>query len=199
MVGNVGYAMHPMGVTRASQTGGFGLGIPANAEHKEAAFLLMQWLTSKEGDLAVAMAGGNPSRFSTYQNAELNEKFPWSATFGDFVDEAVFSPDGQRLACIGVENKQHRIVVDGKTWADGYDMAWQPVFSPDSQHAAAKVEKDGKFTIIVDGKPLKETFERVWDPIFSPDSQHVLVRALEGRGADTVYTRTVMPLSTVLG
>ncbi|MEM9427214.1 MAG: extracellular solute-binding protein [Pseudomonadota bacterium] len=88
VVGKVGYAMHPMGVTRASQTGGFGIGIPANAEHKEAAFLLMQWLTSKEGDLAVAMAGGNPSRFSTYQNAELNEKFPWSATFGEALEFA---------------------------------------------------------------------------------------------------------------
>ncbi|MEM8823577.1 MAG: extracellular solute-binding protein, partial [Pseudomonadota bacterium] len=88
VVGKVGYAMHPMGVTRASQTGGFGLGIPANAEHKEAAFLLMQWLTSKEGDLAVAMAGGNPSRFSTYENAELNEKFPWSATFGEALEFA---------------------------------------------------------------------------------------------------------------
>ncbi len=88
VVGKVGYAMHPMGVQRASQTGGFGLGIPANAEHKEAAFLLMQWLTSKKGDLAVAMAGGNPSRFSTYQDAALNEKYPWSATFGEALEFA---------------------------------------------------------------------------------------------------------------
>jgi multiple sugar transport system substrate-binding protein len=83
VVGKVGYAMHPMGVQRASQTGGFGLAIPKNAEHPEAAFLLMQWLTSKQGDLAVAMAGGNPSRFSTYENAELNAKYPWSSTFGE--------------------------------------------------------------------------------------------------------------------
>jgi multiple sugar transport system substrate-binding protein len=88
VVGNVGYAMHPMGEIRASQTGGFGLGIPANAENKEAAFLLMQWLTSKQGDLAVAMAGGNPSRFSTYQDAGLNEKYPWSATFGEALQYA---------------------------------------------------------------------------------------------------------------
>lgn len=83
VVGNVGYALHPEGVRRGSQTGGFGIGIPSNAQNKEAAFLLMQWLTSKEQDLAIAMAGGNPSRFSTYENAELNEKFPYSATFGE--------------------------------------------------------------------------------------------------------------------
>ncbi|WP_299875536.1 extracellular solute-binding protein [uncultured Sulfitobacter sp.] len=83
VAGKVGYALHPEGVRRGSQTGGFGIAIPRNAQNKEAAFLLMQWLTSKEGDLKVAMAGGNPSRFSTYENAELNEKFPYSATFGE--------------------------------------------------------------------------------------------------------------------
>lgn len=88
VAGNVGYAMHPMGVRRGSQTGGFGLAIPRNAENPEAAFLLMQWLTSREGDLAVAMAGGNPSRFSTYANAELNARYPWSAAFGDALAHA---------------------------------------------------------------------------------------------------------------
>ncbi len=83
VVGKVGYAMHPKGVRRGSQTGGFGIAIPKNAENKEAAFLLMQWLTSKEGDLKVAMEGGNPSRFSTYENAELNAKYPFASTFGE--------------------------------------------------------------------------------------------------------------------
>ena len=83
VAGKVGYALHPKGVRRGSQTGGFGIGIPKNAKNKEAAFLLLQWLTSKKGDLAVAMEGGNPSRFSTYENAELNAKFPYSATFGE--------------------------------------------------------------------------------------------------------------------
>jgi multiple sugar transport system substrate-binding protein len=88
VVGNASYAMHPMGVRRGSQTGGFGLAIPRNAENPEAAFLLMQWLTSKQGDLAVAMAGGNPSRFSTYANAELQAKYPWSAAFGEALQHA---------------------------------------------------------------------------------------------------------------
>ncbi|WP_299649332.1 extracellular solute-binding protein [uncultured Tateyamaria sp.] len=83
VVGKVGYAMHPEGVRRGSQTGGFGIAIPKNAENKEAAFLLMQWLTSKEGDLMVAMEGGNPSRFSTYENADLNAKYPFASTFGE--------------------------------------------------------------------------------------------------------------------
>jgi multiple sugar transport system substrate-binding protein len=83
VAGKVGYALHPEGERRGSQTGGFGIAIPKNAENKEAAFLLMQWLTSKKGDLMVAMNGGNPSRFSTYEDADLNAKYPYSATFGE--------------------------------------------------------------------------------------------------------------------
>ncbi|MEM8554606.1 MAG: extracellular solute-binding protein [Pseudomonadota bacterium] len=88
VVGNVDWALHPMGVRRGSQTGGFGIGIPSNAENKEAAFLLMQWLTSKEGDKLVALAGGNPSRFSTHQDADVNAKFPHMAVFGEALEHA---------------------------------------------------------------------------------------------------------------
>lgn len=88
VVGKVGWALHPMGTRRGSQTGGFGIGIPANAENKEAAFLLMQWLTSKEGDKLVALAGGNPSRFSTHADADVNAKFPHMATFGEALQHA---------------------------------------------------------------------------------------------------------------
>ncbi|MBO9424144.1 extracellular solute-binding protein [Labrenzia sp. R4_1] len=88
VVGKVGWAMHPMGARRGSQTGGFGIGIPKNAENKEAAFLLMQWLTSKHGDKLVAMQGGNPSRFSTHADPDVNEKFPHMATFGEALKHA---------------------------------------------------------------------------------------------------------------
>lgn len=83
VVGKVGWALHPAGVAKASQTGGFGIAIPKNAKNKEAAFLLAQWLTSKKADLLIALAGGNPSRYSTYQNAELNAKYAFSSTFGE--------------------------------------------------------------------------------------------------------------------
>ncbi|MEO0829659.1 MAG: extracellular solute-binding protein [Pseudomonadota bacterium] len=88
VVGKVGWALHPMGTRRGSQTGGFGIGIPSNAENKEAAFLLMQWLTSKKGDKLVALAGGNPSRFSTHEDADVNGKFPHMKTFGEALQHA---------------------------------------------------------------------------------------------------------------
>ncbi|EAU53024.1 sugar ABC transporter, periplasmic binding protein (y4oP) [Rhodobacterales bacterium HTCC2255] len=88
VVGKVGWAMHPMGVRRGSQTGGFGIGIPKNAENKDAAFLLMQWLTSKTGDKLTALAGGNPSRFSTHADADVNAKFPHMSIFGEALKHA---------------------------------------------------------------------------------------------------------------
>jgi multiple sugar transport system substrate-binding protein len=83
VVGKVDWAPHPKGVRRGSQTGGFGIGIPRNAENKEAAFLLMQWLTSKKADKLIALAGGNPSRYSTHADADVNAKFPHMKTFGE--------------------------------------------------------------------------------------------------------------------
>ena len=88
IAGKVGYLPHPEGVRRASQTGGFGIAIPKNAENKEAAFLLLQWLTSKEGDKLVAMEGGNPSRFSTYADAEYQAKYPYAEVFGEALEYA---------------------------------------------------------------------------------------------------------------
>lgn len=88
VVGNVGWALHPMGTRRGSQTGGFGIGIPNNANNGDAAFLLMQWLTAKAQDKAIGAAGGSPSRFSTYQDPELNRRFPHYATFAEALKHA---------------------------------------------------------------------------------------------------------------
>jgi hypothetical protein len=124
---------------------------------------------------------------------------PWSQTFGDFVTDALFSPDSQRVACLGVEKERYRVMVDGNAWPGNFDMAWKPVFSPDSQHVAAKVEQKGKYTFVVDGQPLKNTYGAAWNPVFSPDSQHIMLRAIEGSGSDAIFTRTVIPLNEILG
>lgn len=74
--GRVSYALHPKGVRRASQTGGFGLAITRTARNPDAAFLLMQWLTSKEQDKAVARHGGGPARMSTLGDADMVRMYP---------------------------------------------------------------------------------------------------------------------------
>lgn len=75
VVGRVGYAMHPKGTQYSAQSGGFALAIPKNARNKEAAFLFVQWITSKQADLKIAMLGGNINRLSTTENAEVARKY----------------------------------------------------------------------------------------------------------------------------
>ena len=74
--GKVGYARHPKATAHASQSGGLGLAIPTNARNADSAFLLMQWLTSKEQDRAVCRLGGGPTRTSTLMDEALTRQFP---------------------------------------------------------------------------------------------------------------------------
>ena len=114
------------------------------------------------------------------------------------VTDAVFSPDGKRVACLGKENEKWTVVVDGSRW-DTYDMAWQPVFSPDGKNVAAKVEKNGRYTIVVNGRPLKDEFAAAWDPVFSPDSSKILIKAIETGNNENKYFRRVMPITDIAG
>lgn len=81
VAGKVSWALHPMGARRASQSGGLGLAIPKNAKNADAAFLLMQWLTSKAQDKACTTLDGTPMRNSTLGDANLVRQYPEFITF----------------------------------------------------------------------------------------------------------------------
>ena len=74
--GKVSYVVHPKGVRYSSQSGGLGLAIPRNAKNPQAAFLLMQWLTSKAQDKTVSRLGGAPTRLSTLTDGAMVRQFP---------------------------------------------------------------------------------------------------------------------------
>ncbi len=76
VAGKVSWALHPAGTRRASQSGGLGLTIPKNAKNADASFLLLQWLTSKPQDKAVAKLGGAPMRNSTMTDTDLVCQYP---------------------------------------------------------------------------------------------------------------------------
>lgn len=76
VAGKVAYALHPRGSRQASQTGGLGLAIARTSPRADAAFLLMQWLTSKAQDKAVCLLGAAPMRQSTLRDPELLQRYP---------------------------------------------------------------------------------------------------------------------------
>jgi multiple sugar transport system substrate-binding protein len=79
----LGYALHPIKENRLSESGGFGLAIPANAQNPEPAFLFMQWMTSKETERKVIENGGAPFRMSSVSDPALQAKYPDFAVLAD--------------------------------------------------------------------------------------------------------------------
>jgi multiple sugar transport system substrate-binding protein len=142
IVGKVGWALHPKGVRRGSQTGGFGIAIPKNAQNKAAAFLLMQWLTSKRIDKLIALEGGNPSRFSTHADPDVNAKFPHMKIFGEALKHA--DPDWRPIIPTwGEVNKELGTILNKAMTGD---MSVQAALDEVAKRARAIQEKAGYYT-----------------------------------------------------
>jgi len=76
VVGKVGYTITPIKKNRLSETGGFGVAIPANSQNREAAWLFITWMTSKEVEKRLAKAGVQlTDRLSILMDPELQEMF----------------------------------------------------------------------------------------------------------------------------
>ena len=142
VAGKVGWALHPKGVRRGSQTGGFGIAIPKNAQNKEAAFLLMQWLTSPKGDKLVALAGGNPSRFSTHQDPEVNAKYPYMTIFGEALKYA--DPDWRPIIPVWGKINSDLGTALSKTMTEGLDI--QQALDGVAERARATLDEAGYYT-----------------------------------------------------
>ena len=142
VVGKVGWALHPEGVRRGSQTGGFGIAIPSNAQNKEAAFLLMQWLTSKRIDKLIALEGGSPSRFSTYMDPEVIAKYPHSTVFAEALKYA--DPDWRPIIPTwGEVNKELGTTLSKAMTGD---MSVKEALDSVTERAKAVQEKAGYYT-----------------------------------------------------
>ena len=52
---------------------GWGLGIPKSAEHKDAAWYFIQWMTNKANTAAIGTSTGGAPRLSAYQDATYTD------------------------------------------------------------------------------------------------------------------------------
>jgi|GEM_PF-193230 len=76
----LGVAVEPAGPAgRKPALGGFSLGVNARStpEKQAAAWLFIQWLTSKKKGRDYILAGGVPGRRSAYKDRQLKRKFPY--------------------------------------------------------------------------------------------------------------------------
>ncbi len=82
--GKIGYAPMPAGPAGSYPNGGsWAVSINSASENKEAAFLFLNWITSKEMQARIAEDAGLTSRQSVLDSPVLAEKFPaeWLAAF----------------------------------------------------------------------------------------------------------------------
>ncbi|WP_299730503.1 extracellular solute-binding protein [uncultured Tateyamaria sp.] len=138
--GKVGYALHPVGSRCGSETGGFAAGIPANSQNKEAAFLFLQYITSKAGDQRMVELGGDPVRISTLQNnTEGFDEYPVVAEQLPCAD-----PDWRPLI---PEWNELNIDVLGQalTQVITTDDPIQPIMDAANEKARAIMEREGYY------------------------------------------------------
>jgi multiple sugar transport system substrate-binding protein len=108
----LGVTVEPAGPAgRKPALGGFALGVNSQStpEKKAAAWLFIQWLTSKQKAHDFILAGGVPGRRSAYELEELKAQFPYFeplVTSWDKYGNAIYRPRFQEWAAIS------RIIAD---------------------------------------------------------------------------------------
>ena len=139
--GKVGFGLHPTDVRCGSETGGFAIGIPANSQNQEAAFLLIQYLTSKAGDQRMVELGGDPVRISTLKNNA--DKFPEYNVVAEQLECA--DPDWRPLI---PEWNELNIDVLGQALTEVIttDGPVQPIMDEANEKARAIMEREGYYT-----------------------------------------------------
>jgi multiple sugar transport system substrate-binding protein len=102
----LGVAIEPAGPAgRKPALGGFSLGVNAHSspEKQAAAWLFIQWLTSKQKTRDYILAGGVPGRRSAYKDKELKRRFPYFdplITSWDKHGNAIYRPRFQEWSAI---------------------------------------------------------------------------------------------------
>jgi len=97
VAGKVGYCLVPeveVGQNRPRCVyGGYSWYIPKTSKNPEAAFLFIQWASTKENCKRMALMGGVPGRISTWEDPEVL-KLPYAPVQAEAEKYSVFSPCG---------------------------------------------------------------------------------------------------------
>lgn len=121
----LGVAVEPAGPAgRRPALGGFSLGVSARSgrEKQEAAWLFIQWITSKQKARDFILAGGVPGRRSAYRDEALRRRYPYFdplVVSWERYGNAIYRPRFQEwpaisriIAATGTDMMRGRITVD---------------------------------------------------------------------------------------
>ncbi|MCS7306636.1 MAG: hypothetical protein NZ602_16200 [Thermoguttaceae bacterium] len=101
----------------------------------------------------------------------------------DNLAEAVFSPDGKRLAYMAQSGQKWRVVLDGQE-QPAFDALGEGtlMFSSDGKHLAYAARSGDKWFVVVDGQVPKNTYDSIGQMLFNPQGDRLAyVAQTEGR------------------
>ena len=110
VAGNVGYSVMPLG--HSLHNSGFSLAVSADSPSKEAAYLLIHWLTSPEISLQRVMlpyALRDPYRLSHYASEEYRSRW---ATAGAYLDTLKSAADGALIDLVLPGSAEYQTAMD---------------------------------------------------------------------------------------
>jgi len=129
---------------------------------------------SPDGRLGFAVLEGNKWTF-VLQGQKLQT---W-----DNLAEAVFSPEGKRLAYMAQKEGKWSVVLDGQAQQPFDALAeGSLLFSPDGKHLAYAARTGRKWSVVVDGTAPKNLYDSIGQMLFSPQGGRLAyVAQTEGR------------------
>jgi multiple sugar transport system substrate-binding protein len=110
VAGKVGYSIMPMG--HSLHNAGFSLGVSADSQNKEAAYLFVQWLTSPTISLERVMlpyALRDPYRLSHYSSEEYRARW---ANAGEYLDTLSTAADSALLDIVMPGSNEYHVALD---------------------------------------------------------------------------------------
>lgn len=114
IAGKVGYALTPGGYSGLSA--GFGLSISAHSRHKDAAYLFIQWLTSKKVSLErvqIPYSLRDPYRISHFDSPAYQSKWPNAPEYLKLLKDATSGKKGLLDLSLYQINKYEQVLTQG--------------------------------------------------------------------------------------
>jgi len=91
----------------------------------------------------------------------------------------ILSPDGKRVAYLGNDGKNVKLILDGKP-GQGYKTINDVIFSPNSEHVLFWAEQYGGLKYVVLDNSKRIRVDEIYELIFSPDSKKIAFSARLG-------------------
>ena len=92
-----------------------------------------------------------------------------------------------------MKDDEWTVGVDGKTWEEKFDFAWNPRFSADGKAIAVQIKQGMDYSLAINGKPWEKKFASIREFALSPNGQTVIaavqVEPLKEGDTDEVLRR----------